>query len=207
MKIHDGVKTGCIPNNFQKQFTAMTTANKNIATEEQAIDNATANTDASALTLSEQEDRVLGYIERKALNTIKTPGKYAVRVTNTRPGITNANGQGVTIINFSAITQYQLEQAYEAFALGNLDEAGNYGLSSNARDNSSDYCPMPGEHVFVQIEERPTKAGVDKNGVMREASVGLFVTSVSAQPPVQAQATDVRAAIMARRAELAKSQA
>jgi hypothetical protein len=181
----------------------MSAANTNITEEQKANATSDVASQAPELTLSEQEDRTLGYIERKALNTITRPGKYSVRVSNTREGITNTRGELVTIINFAAITQYQLEQAYEAFGLGMLEEAGNYGLSSNARVGTNDFCPSPGEHVFVQIEERPTKAGVDKFGVMQEASVGLFVTSVTPQPPVAAVASNVREQIMLRRAEAA----
>lgn len=182
----------------------MSNATSNIATEANKTSADTASSATPEMTLSELEDKVLGYLERKALNTIAQPGKYAVRVTNIRPGIVNTRGEMVTIINFSAITQYQLTQAYEAFAIGDLDAAGNYGLSSNARQGTSDFCPVAGEYVFVQIEERPTKAGPDKNGVMREASTGLFVVAVTPQPPVAAVATDVRAQIMARRAEALK---
>lgn len=89
---------------------------------------------------------------------ISTVGKFTVKVTGTQPFM-REDGTAVTIINFAAMTQYQLGESKKAFAAGDYDAAANFNLSSSQL--SGRYVPAKGEIVDVEISEIENKQGVN----------------------------------------------
>lgn len=92
---------------------------------------------------------------RKLVNKV---GKFTLKVTSTNPFL-RPDGTAVTIVNFAAMTAYQLGKAKELFAAGEYQEATNLNLS--ASQLSGRYVPAKGEIVDVEITEIENKEGIN----------------------------------------------
>lgn len=92
---------------------------------------------------------------------VATTGKFTVKCTNTNP-FRRENKDGsftdVTIVNFAAMTPYQLEQAQELFKEGKFQEATNTNLSASQLPGQ--YIPAKGEIVDVEMDTIENKEGV-----------------------------------------------
>lgn len=88
---------------------------------------------------------------------IAAPGKYTVKVTSTTPFI--REGVATTIVNFAAMTAYQLSKAQEHFAAGEYDEACNLNMSASQLQGR--YVPSKGEVVDVEVTEITNKEDIN----------------------------------------------
>ena len=85
-------------------------------------------------------------------------GKVTLRATSVSP-FQREDGTLVMIVNFNAMTAYQLAKAKELFAEGDFDGACNLNMSASQLQGR--YVPSKGETVDVEISEITNKDGVD----------------------------------------------
>lgn len=84
------------------------------------------------------------------------PGKYTVKVTNVTPFQRPDSEILINIVNYAAMTPWQLGEAKRLFKEGDYQECTNQNLSSSQRIGM-DYTPMKGEIVDIVIDIVPTK--------------------------------------------------
>lgn len=180
-----------------------TNANNSAAQNNDANSQTPENTDAAqnndATGYTPDEQRVLGYINAKSRTMLDEPKQYdAVRVVSATPY--RRDGRDIVIVNLSAMTPYGLDRALDLFEAGDLEGAGNQGLSTNVR--VTDYVPSVGEYVTVQMGIRQIAEKTDPTtGEVTPATEGLFVIGLSKQAP----ATPKVVSAADRLAERAKS--
>lgn len=89
-------------------------------------------------------------------SVISTTGKFTVKVTSVTNGYIRTNKDGSTsvvdIVNFAAMTNYQAQQALEAYKAGNYAEATRSSLSTSRL--SGQYVPVKGEIVDIEVSSR-----------------------------------------------------
>jgi hypothetical protein len=81
---------------------------------------------------------------------IVKPGKVTLRATSVNP-FQREDGTLVMIVNFNAMTNYQLGKARELFAAGDFDGACNLNMSASQLQGR--FVPSKGETVDVEITE------------------------------------------------------
>lgn len=92
---------------------------------------------------------------------IAKEGKFTVKVTSAAPFLReNKDGSTtpVTIVNFAAMTPYQLGEAKKLFAAGDYQGATNLNMS--ASQLSGQFVPLKGEIVDVEVGTINNKDGV-----------------------------------------------
>lgn len=93
---------------------------------------------------------------------ISKEGKFTVKVTSAAPFLRENNDGSktpVTIVNFAAMTQYQLSQAQELFKTGDYQGATNLNMS--ASQLSGQFVPLKGEIVDVEVGTIQNKEGIN----------------------------------------------
>ena len=117
---------------------------------------------------------------------VNKPGKFTLKVTSAANFIrSNKDGSKtpVTIVNFAAMTPYQLGQAQEHFKAGDFQEATNLNLS--ASQLAGQYVPAKGEIVDVEVDTIQNNEGIDilvvSSIVPRQAEKAASITGFSAE--------------------------
>lgn len=87
---------------------------------------------------------------------IPSEGKYTVKVTGTSPFMRGE--QATTIVNFAAMTPWQVNKAKEKFNSGNFQEATNTNLTASQLPGQ--YVPAKGETVDIEVSEIENNDGV-----------------------------------------------
>lgn len=88
---------------------------------------------------------------------IHSAGKFTVKATSVSP-FQREDGTLVQIVNFNAMTAYQLGQSKEAFAEGDYDSACNFNMSASQLQGR--YVPAKGETVDIEVVDFINKDGV-----------------------------------------------
>lgn len=110
----------------------------------------------------------------KSRKLVPSVGNYVLKVTNSTP-YTREDGTETHIVNFAAMTPYQVDVAKALYKNGDYTAATNQVLSASLLKGQ--YVPAKNERVKVFVDNITTKNGV----------TGLFIVGVSEIPLAEAK--------------------
>ena len=110
----------------------------------------------------------------KSRKLVPSVGNYVLKVTNSTP-YTREDGTETHIVNFAAMTPYQVDVAKALYKNGDYTAATNQVLSASLLKGQ--FVPAKNERVKVFVDNITTKNGV----------TGLFIVGVSEIPLAEAK--------------------